>query len=399
MSKKISKRAQNEKISSPKRRKAIVITGIIVSLLVASVALGHVFETKQKRNKGQQTAVETTASLYDPGSPSKEYIYAGGRLVATEEDPNGPPSGNPPGGDFDGDGLADITYYRHGLWGILRSDSNYTTALWFSWGGVGLIPMLADFDGDRKADLAYIVPPAGGQSQAYAILKSSTNYDYNQPLFVPAGWPSLGDTPIAADFDGDGKAEPAIWRSSDGIWIIPTSSSNYSSYIFANWGVSGDVPIAADFDSDHKADIGFYRNGLWGVLMSSQSYSLSSAQFFSWGASGLSPIVAEFDGDEKADLAYIVPPSGGQSAAYAILKSSTSYNVNQPLFVPAGWQQPGDAPIVSDFDGDGKVDPGNWQSSGGIWSIPKSTTNYVSYLFSAWGQVGDIPMPNKTNQY
>jgi hypothetical protein len=370
----------------------LVATALVLSFLLAGVALavgGGLWPARPKQSEKK----ETQNAIENFSSPSKEYIYAGGRLVATEEAPNASR-----GSDFDGDGKADITFYRSGLWGILRSDSNYTTALWFFWGGTGLVPMVADFDGDGKADLAYIVPPSGGQSQAYAILKSTTNYDYNQPLFVSAGWPDLGDTPIAADFDGDGKADPAIWRSSDGTWIIPKSSSNYTSYIFANWGsgASGDVPIAADFDGDGKADIGFYRNGLWGVLKSSQSYSLQSAQYFSWGGSGLAPIVADFDGDRKADLAYVVP-SGGTGQAYGILKSTTNWDFNQAIFVAAG--SLGDTAAVTDYDGDAKADPGTWRSSTGVWSILKSTTNYASYLSQQWGQAGDIPMPNKTNQY
>src|SRR5436853_529577 len=76
-----------------------------------------------------------------------------------------------------------------------------------------------------------------------AILKSSTNYNFNQPLFVPAGFPSLGDTPVVGDYDGDGKADPGIWRSSQAVWIIPTSSSNYTQFIFSQWGQSGDIPL------------------------------------------------------------------------------------------------------------------------------------------------------------
>ena len=98
------------------------------------------------------------------------------------------------------------------------------------------MPVMADYDGDGLADPAFITPPSGSESAAYRILLSTTGYDFGQSLTVPAGWPSLGDTPVLGDFEGDGSIDPGIWRASDGTWIIPQSSCAYSCYIFGQWG-------------------------------------------------------------------------------------------------------------------------------------------------------------------
>ncbi|HKQ04910.1 MAG TPA: hypothetical protein VJ464_07245 [Blastocatellia bacterium] len=59
---------------------------------------------------------------------------------------------------------------------------------------------------------------------------------------MPLGWNGVSySRQIYVTTDGDGKADPGIWRASQGIWIIPTSSSNYTQYIFSQWGQSGDI--------------------------------------------------------------------------------------------------------------------------------------------------------------
>ncbi|MBC8492498.1 MAG: VCBS repeat-containing protein [Chloroflexi bacterium] len=302
-------------------------------------------------------------------------------------------------GQFDDDGETDISFFRDGLWVTLKSSVgfDYGDSQWLSWGQAGDTPVVGDFDGDGKTDLTVWRPPEGGQSAAHLMLLSGTTppYDYGQAQYKNSGWPSMGDIPIEGDFDGDGKTDVAIWRETAGVWIIATSSSNFTDYIFAQWGTPGDVPIAGDYDGDGKSDIGFFRNGTWGILKSSADFAYEVSLWFSWGKAGDTPVVGDFDGDGKTDPTVWRPPEGGQSATHLMLLSGTTppYDYGQAQYKDSGWPSMGDIPIEGDFDGDGKTDVAIWRETAGVWIIATSSSNFTDYIFAQWGTPGDVPLP------
>src|SRR6185503_17824541 len=123
---------------------------------------------------------------------------------------------------------------------------------------------------------------------------------------APVTWGLGTDIPVPADYDGDGKADLAVYRpcahTNGCYWYILTSTSNYTSSLVFTWGLATDIPVPADYDGDGKADIAVYRpsTGGWFLMLSATGYS-TTGQY--WGASDDTPMPADYDGDGKADLA------------------------------------------------------------------------------------------------
>jgi hypothetical protein len=125
----------------------------------------------------------------------------------------------------------------------LTSSSGFTAVLAAQWGNssLGDKPFQAEIDGDGVADLIVWRPTDG----TWYWLTSSTGYAYASAGARQWGNISLGDVPMIGDFDGDGRADLAVWRSPSGTWYWLTSSSgySYSSAIGRQWGAASDIPM------------------------------------------------------------------------------------------------------------------------------------------------------------
>jgi hypothetical protein len=101
----------------------------------------------------------------------------------------------------------------------------------------------------------------------------------------------LGDRPVPADFDGDGKVDIAIYRASSAEWFVLRSSNG--GVIYGIWGTAaasgnGDTPVPADYDADGIADFAVFRSstGEWFIRRSSDA----GMTYVVWGASGVGDV-------------------------------------------------------------------------------------------------------------
>ena len=202
--------------------------------------------------------------------------------------------------DFDADKKADIAVYRPSdhTWHVRRSNSNYwdnnaAPSLVRQWGVNGDIPILSsDFDGDKKTDLVQFRPSTG----EWWVARSSVQ-SWQMAGSFKRQLGTTGDIPLAnTDFDGDGKADIAVWRPSNGTWYVRRSSVNYwnqdnKNIIERAWGQEGDIPFAGtDIDGDKKADLVVWREstGTWYWRGSKMSWNDESGK--QWGTGGDIPI-------------------------------------------------------------------------------------------------------------
>jgi hypothetical protein len=161
-------------------------------------------------------------------------------------------------------------------------------------GSSGDIPVAGDWDGDGKADIGVYRSGTAANQQGYFYYRPSSQPTVN---FIPYPWGIAADKPVVADFDGDGKADPAVFRPSNGAWYIQRSRDGFFAIQF---GATEDKPVVGDYDGDGKADQAVFRpsNGVWYVWNSTTGFS--AAQF---GISADKPVPADYDGDGKTDMA------------------------------------------------------------------------------------------------
>jgi hypothetical protein len=261
----------------------------------------------------------------------------------------------------------ELTYLMYrpasGVW-YEQSDACSFSAVRLGEKGDVLVP--ADYDGDRIVDMATWNPISG----LWTIRHSSSGKIETHYINATGSKQQMSNTPVPADYDGDGRADIAVWHAGSGEWTVAASTGGRRT---VQLGGMGDVPVPADYDGDGRADLSVFRavNNTWSIVESNSGKAVA----IDVAASGvLAP--ADYTGDGKADIAFF------NKGNWFIRDSGTgeievqNFGLESSMAVPA------------DYDNDGIVDLAVYTD--GKWFVLLSSGDGIVGM--EIGNDGDIPV-------
>lgn len=233
---------------------------------------------------------------------------------------------------------------------------------------------VADYDGDGRAD-----PAIYNETTGEWAVRFSGNDAYTLFKITLTGMDNPGFIAVSADYDGDRMPDPGVYNASTGEWRILLSGSAYYLFISTLNNLGGLYfysALGADYDGDRFADPIVYQetDGSWRFMLSSYDYMQYETGFGNLGGMGWSMTWADYDGDGYADPIVYQETSG----TWKVLQSGSGYALMTTTFDNLGGL--GFIPVLADYDGDGAIDPAVCNLATGEWRVIMSGVRVTAHL-------------------
>ncbi|HET9201629.1 MAG TPA: SpoIID/LytB domain-containing protein [Acidimicrobiia bacterium] len=192
-----------------------------------------------------------------------------------------------------------------------------------------------------------------------------------------------GDYGFMGDWDCDGVDTPGLYRQSDGYAYLRNSNTQGVADVAFFFGNPGDVPMAGDFDGDGCDTLSIYRpaEGRFYIIneLGEGDAGLGFAEYsYYFGNPGDAPFMGDWDGD-----GIDTPGLRRNSNGFVYLRhSNTQGNADIDYF----YGDPGDIVFTGDWDNDGKDTLGLYRPSNGtVYLRNTNSTGIADFAYQMGG--------------
>lgn len=257
-----------------------------------------------------------------------------------------------------------------------ETDSEWRLERWTGSGGAWASELVAT----SEQTLARPSPPIGASEHLPLMWLKLTRYDDYEnyagstQALLSHGRPRSAGTgvPVAGDWDGDGKSEPALF--SNGMWKVRVKGKT----VAYRFGRAGDVPIAGDWDGDGADEPGVFRFGRW--ILATDARVPNTLRSFSYGRAGDAPIVGDWDGDGVDGIGL------RRGVSWLLRRTPTA---GKP-FSSFAFGRTTDRPLAGDWDGDGIDGIAVRRDTG--WLVRQAADPSSPGSFYTFGRSSDVPV-------